>query len=152
MKLAEALILRADYQKRIEQVRQRIYQNAKLQEGDQPDEDPQGLLAQFESMLTALTKLIQQINRTNSTTPFDATMMLSDALALRDELRLRHDTYRTLAQNASTRADRYSRTEIKVISSVNVAEIQQQADLTAQLHRELDTKLQALNWTTDLVE
>ncbi len=34
MKLAEALILRADYQKRIEELRLRLRMNAKVQEGD----------------------------------------------------------------------------------------------------------------------
>ncbi|MEP7188497.1 MAG: hypothetical protein ABI901_04800, partial [Roseiflexaceae bacterium] len=36
MKVAEALILRADYQKRFEQLKQRLQQNARVQEGDTP--------------------------------------------------------------------------------------------------------------------
>jgi hypothetical protein len=36
MKLAEALILRADNKKRFEQLRQRLMNNAKVQEGDKP--------------------------------------------------------------------------------------------------------------------
>ena len=40
MKLAEALIVRSDYQKRIEQLRNRLLQNAKIQEGETPNEDP----------------------------------------------------------------------------------------------------------------
>ncbi len=36
MKLAEALILRADTKKRFEQLRQRLLNNAKVQEGDKP--------------------------------------------------------------------------------------------------------------------
>jgi hypothetical protein len=38
MKLAEALIQRADYQKRVEQLKQRIVNNAKVQEGNDPDD------------------------------------------------------------------------------------------------------------------
>ncbi|MEM8557071.1 MAG: hypothetical protein AAGG50_04525, partial [Bacteroidota bacterium] len=38
MKLAEALILRADLQKRLAQLRQRVMQNVKTQEGDAPAE------------------------------------------------------------------------------------------------------------------
>jgi len=41
MKLAEALILRADSQKRIEQLRQRLVRSAKVQEGETPPEQPQ---------------------------------------------------------------------------------------------------------------
>ena len=40
MKLAEALVLRADGQKRIEQLQQRLIQNAKVQADDQPAENP----------------------------------------------------------------------------------------------------------------
>ena len=36
MKLAEALIQRADCQKRIAQLRQRLTRSAKVQEGEQP--------------------------------------------------------------------------------------------------------------------
>lgn len=41
MKLAEALILRSDYQKRIEQLKNRLTNNAKIQEGDEPMESPE---------------------------------------------------------------------------------------------------------------
>ena len=40
MRLAEALILRADYQRRLEQLKQRLIRNAKVQAGDAPNEDP----------------------------------------------------------------------------------------------------------------
>ena len=45
MKLAEALILRADSQKRFEQLKQRVVRSAKVQEGDEPPENPRDLLA-----------------------------------------------------------------------------------------------------------
>ena len=41
MKLAEALILRADLQKRIDQLRVRLNNNAKVQENDEPSEKPE---------------------------------------------------------------------------------------------------------------
>jgi hypothetical protein len=40
MKIAEALALRADLQKRLEQLKQRLVKNARIQEGDSPEEDP----------------------------------------------------------------------------------------------------------------
>lgn len=46
MKLAEALILRADYQKRLAQLRERIKANARVQEGESPAEEPQALIAE----------------------------------------------------------------------------------------------------------
>ena len=41
MKLAEALILRSDLQKRLEQIKDRLKKNILIQEGDSPVEDPQ---------------------------------------------------------------------------------------------------------------
>ena len=40
MKLAEALILRKDLQTRIARIRDRLFANVLVQEGDKPSEDP----------------------------------------------------------------------------------------------------------------
>ena len=47
MKIAEALALRADLQRRLEQLKQRLFNNARVQEGDQPAEPPDQLQAEF---------------------------------------------------------------------------------------------------------
>lgn len=152
MKLAEALILRADYQKRVEQLKQRLQQNAKVQEGDAPAESPAELLAELERVTAELTLLIQRINRTNSATAFAPTQTLADALALRDVTKLKVGVYRDLAQAASISQVRTTRSEVKFRSTVNVGELQQQADQLAKAHRELDAQIQAANWLTDVVE
>jgi hypothetical protein len=152
MKLAEALILRADYQKRIEQLRQRLLRNAKVQEGDQPAEDPRELLAEVERTAADLERLIQRINRTNAATRFDAGLSLSDALARRDVLKIRNAVLRELAGTATVEQVRYSGSEIKFQSTVDVAATQRQADELARQYRELDTRIQELNWATDLQE
>ena len=71
MKLAEALILRADCQKRIAQLKSRLLTNAKVQEGDKPAETPQELIAELGRVSTELLNLIKRINRTSSATAFD---------------------------------------------------------------------------------
>lgn len=152
MKLAEALILRADSNKRIEQLKQRLLRNAKVQEGDQPSEDPQALIGELERVTGLLQQLIQQINRTNSNTLFEGAMTLSDALAVRDILKLKHSVYQNLAHVAVVTQDRYSKSEVKFTSVVNVADVQKRADNLAREHRELDTKIQEANWRTDLLE
>ena len=48
MKVAEALALRADLQRRLEQLKQRLVKNARVQEGDQPAELPDQLQTEFE--------------------------------------------------------------------------------------------------------
>ena len=72
MKLAEALISRADHLKRIERLKLRLLQNAKVQEGDKPAEKPNDLIKEIERLSDSLARLIQRINSTNSVTVLDA--------------------------------------------------------------------------------
>jgi len=151
MKLAEALILRADCQKKIAQLRQRLSRCVKVQEGEQPPEDPQVLLGELSGAIAQLTDLIQRINRTNSNTPF-APGNLSDALARRDTLSIQRNALQQLVQDASVTQNRYSRSEVKFVSTVDVSSLQQQVDSLSQEYRLLDTQVQSLNWQIDLLE
>ncbi len=151
MKLAEALILRADLQKRVQQLRERLQLNALVQEGEQPSENPQELLSELDRLLTQLGALIIRINRTNIQTVFSEQMTLTDALAQRDIITMQHEIINQLANTASTRLDRYGRSEIRNIATVDVAELRRQIDRLAQQRRELDTTIQAKNWATDLL-
>lgn len=150
MKLAEALILRADKKKRLDQVRQRLLRNAKVQEGDQPAEAPEALLAEAEQLSQELVALIQRINRTNMAIELEPGVSLSDALAQREGLALRHGLYRDLAQAATVTQDLRTKSEVKFKSTVKVADLQAAADQFAQAHRELDTRVQELNWRVEL--
>ena len=150
MKLAEALVLRADGQKRIEQLQQRLIQNAKVQADDQPAENPEILQQELEQLAQELVLLIQRINRTNSRTELEAGMSIADALAARDVTKLKSDIYRNLAQAAIVKQDRQTKSEIKIQSTIQVAEVQRKADQLAKEHRQLDTRVQQANWQTEL--
>ena len=152
MKLAEALILRADSSRRVEQLRQRLLRSAKVQEGNQPAENPQELIAELERVSAQLEQFVQRINRTNSNTMLDEAMSLSDALAVRDNLKLKQGIYQHLAQAAVVTQDRYSKSEVKFTSTVDVAAIQRRADDLARQHRDLDAKIQEANWRTELLD
>lgn len=152
MKVAEALLLRSDAQKRIEQLRERITRNAKVQEGDAPAENPTALLKEVEEIAQTLVTLVQRINRTNSVTALAGGQSISDAIAQRDDLRLRQSIYSGLAREASVTLGRYSKSEVKFQSTVDVVAIQRRADDLARQYRDLDALLQASNWQTDLVE
>jgi hypothetical protein len=151
MKLSEALILRAENQRKIEQLRQRLIKVAKVQEEETPAEDPQTLLTELDTTIAELEDLVKNINRTNSQTIFEGNITISDALAKRDALKLKSSVYQSLIAEASDSYSRYSRSEIKYFSTVNVAEIQSQIDYLSKQYRELDTKIQATNWNTDLI-
>jgi predicted ATP-dependent Lon-type protease len=125
--------------------------NAKVQEGDSPAEDPNDLLKEFESMSKELIKLIQSINQTNSNTEIEKGVTLSDGLAQRDVLKIKHNIYSELAKAATVTHDRYSKSEVRFISTIKVAEIQKTADKLAKEHRELDSMIQEVNWKTELI-
>lgn len=150
MKLAEALIARADYQKRIQQLKKRISVNVKTQEGEEPAENPNALLTELSEIMSELTDLIKRINKTNCAIQFDENRTLADALTERDQIWDKRLILARVAEEASVRNDRYSRTEIKMISTVEVATIQKQVDQLSKAFREMDTTIQGLNWTTDL--
>ena len=152
MRLSEALILRADLQKRYAQIGRRLNLNAKIQEGDRAAEDPKKLLAELEQIAQELTGYIQRINRTNSETMLGDGMTLSEALAVRDVLKMQQAIYRELARSASISMPRYSQSEVRFISTVDVAMIQGRADDLAKEIRELDTRIQERNWSVDLLD
>ena len=152
MKLAEALVLRADVQKRIAQMRERLRQSALIQEGEQPPEDPKELLTELEQLLNQLGELIARINKTNFQTRLADGVTLTDALAKRDVLSLRHSIISVLADTASARIERYGRSEIRKVATVEVSTLRRQLDEIARQRRELDTAIQATNWATDVIE
>ena len=152
MKLAEALIQRADHRKRLDQLRERLVRIARVQEGDVPAEDPAVLLVEVERTAAGLTRLIQRINRTNSTTPLDNGRTIADAIAERDTLQLRHTIITSLIQAAITKQDRFTKSEVRFQSTIDVTALQRQADNLAQAYRELDTKIQAANWLVELID
>lgn len=152
MRLAEALVLRADVRKRIEQVRERLKLSALVQEGDEPPEDPQELLDELRHLLEELTSLVRRINRTNLQTALADGRSLTDALAERDTLSLEHNVLQTTAEAASPKMDRLARAEIRKVPTLKVATLRKQVDEVARRRRELDTRIQAANWTTDLLD
>ena len=151
MKLAEALILRADLQKRIDQLRVRLNNNAKVQENDEPSEKPEELLNELDSNINQLKVLIKQINKTNCVTVSNG-QTLADLIAERDTLTLKSNVLRGFLNIAGQKVNLYSTTEIKIMSTVDVPALQKKLDLLSKKIRETDTELQQANWLTELIE
>ena len=151
MKLAEALAERSDCQNRIEELKKRIVRTARVQEGDKPAEDVAGLLTESERVFARLSELVSSINRTNARSAYDAGNTISDAIAERDITAKRRDFLAGVAEAAGTRQDRYTKSEVKFVASVSVAELQSEVDRLSKRYRELDTRLQELNWKTELI-
>ena len=151
MKIAEALILRADIQKRIAQLKTRLNNNAKVQENEEPAENPELLLTELENLISQLNDLIVKTNRTNTLSKIDG-ISLVELIAKKDTLSQKAGILREFIEIASQKVNLYSTTEIKVFSTVNVSELQKKLDKLSKEIRETDTKLQQANWTIDLVE
>lgn len=151
MKLAQALILRADTQKRLEQLKGRLLDNAKMQENERPSEDPKLLLKELDRLSDELFRLILAINLTNSSAKFEG-VGLTEMIAKKDTLSQKASVLRDFAKSASQKVDLYSNSEIKILSSVDVATLQKQIDELSKEIRELDMKLQEANWQVDLIE
>ncbi len=165
MKLAEALALRADAQKRLEQLRSRIQSSARFQEGEEPTEDATALVSEAEAVLVELEGLIRRINRTNSVAKIDTDVTLTDAIARRDVLRLRRSLYVAAADAATGHVEshpgmgmrpgmamRQMRSELRYVSSLDVPTLRRVADEAAKDLRELDNRIQRSNWEVDLAD
>ncbi len=150
MKLATALSTRADLQGRLNELETRLVANAKVQEGEKPDENPMELIAEKDRIIAELENLISKINLTNSRTEYNG-MTITEMLAKRDCLKADIKIMRNFLSSSSAKINRYSRTEIIIRSTVNVAELQKKVDLLCKELRETDEKIQELNWTTELI-
>ena len=128
MKLAEALQERADLNSKINELRCRLGNNATVQEGEAPAEDPNELIFQLDECAARLEELI----------------------AHRDCLNLKLSAYRSVINDASCLAQRATRTEIKIQSAVDVKSLQKQADCLAKELRLTDNLIQETNWLTEL--
>ena len=148
MKLAEALQERADINSRLAELYPRLSNNAIVQEGEKPAEDPQSLIDEIESCTARLAELIARINLTNCSIRVDG-KTLTEMIAEKDALNAKINLYRNLIDAASNVAHRATRTEIK--STVDVGKLQKQADAYAKELRILDNRLQEANWLNELL-
>ena len=152
MKLAKALSLRADLQKRLAQLKVRIKNAAKIQEGDTPAEDPKEMMQEYLDGLTQLENLIVRINKTNQETTMADGHTLMEKIAHRDILTKQVSMQTDTCNYLTERTDRYSRQEIKYVNVLDAAAIRKQADECSKRLREVDVEIQAANWTIELCE
>ncbi len=150
MKLAEALQERADLNRRIQQLQQRLGNNAIVQEKEKPIEDPKNLLVELDRCVAELEDIIARINLTNCRTQVEG-KTLTEHLARRDALKLKLGAYRDLAYRASQVGQRVSGREIKLFSAVDVPQLQREVDALSKELRLLDNAIQAANWSTELL-
>jgi hypothetical protein len=150
MKLAEALLLRADTQKKIASLRDRIVGSAVVQEGDKPHEDPNELLKQAVGALQSLEELVGKINRQNLATKLPDGRTLTAAIAHRDMLVSQHALYTAAIAACKREPTRYGVREIKWVATLEVAKLHKQVEDLAKKIRELNGAIQQTNWNAEL--
>ena len=151
MKLAEALSLRADLQKRVNELKVRFKDSAKVQEGDTPAEDLAALDVELNTALEELEDLIYRINATNMRTVHEGETV-TRLMARKDVLAMRVQLMKEVLSHVVEGDARYGRNEIKTVRVVDVPDLRRRTDAAARELRELDMKIQALNWSVDLIE
>ena len=149
MKLAEALSIRADLQRRISQLKSRLKDSAKIQEGDTPIEEAEELCRELDICFKQLEEYIFRINRTNMQTLSNGNS-LTEMIARKDLLTLRVSMLREIIRYV-VETNRFGRNEIRYIRTIDVNKLRKQTDSFAKELRELDLEIQNLNWNIDLL-
>lgn len=146
MKLAEGLLLRADLLKKIEHLQNRIKPVLIVSDDKQPQEDPIVLLAQLRKAIQDLELIIVRINKTNNETIVEGEGLLYEALAKRDSLKMLSEKLRNIRQAAQI----YNTGETNLKATISIKNLQIEMDQTGRAFREIDSKIQEINWLTDL--
>ncbi len=136
---------------RLADLKRRIAENARVQDGEVPAEDPSDLLEEADRVLARIRRLIVAVNTTNAATRMADGTTVTEVLARREELGARARLLKEAAEHAGERMRRYGLSEIREVATLDVKELRDKADRLAAERRALDLQLRQLNWTTDLV-
>lgn len=152
MKLAVALQERNDLNQRIAQLNNRLNMNAVVQEGEVSNENPDDLLKELNSCYNNLEVLIGRINNTNCIVKTSYNnLTLTCLIAKKDVYIQRINSLRALVNNASNLVSRVSRSEIKILSNVDVKKINSEIDSLSKELRLIENTIQEVNWNVELV-
>lgn len=152
MTLAEALSQRAQLNIKISQLKSRLKDCVKIQEGDDLAETPEEVISELDATLRELRSLVYRINITNTATCLENGENLTSLLARRDALGIKVKAIYDALQKITTKEDRFSRNEIRYVRTVDVKEFRKIYDESAAQLRQLDLTIQALGFKTDLVD
>lgn len=152
MKLAEALGIRAQLVNRVKQLRSRLSDSVKIQEGDEIVEAPFEVIEDLDSTLAELRRLIYAINMTNVLTVDEDGRNITSLIAERDALKYRVSILDGALSNLLHTEQRYNRSEIKYVRTISVSDLRKIYNEAASKLRTLDVHIQGLGFMTDLIE
>jgi hypothetical protein len=152
MTLAELLIARKAEKNNLVFLEQRLKANAKVQEGEVPQELPDVILNKIYDSIIKIEKQTVTINSTNAATVWNGSegTTLAQAIAKRDSLSKLRRILAAALDAATVKADRFGRMEIKYIPVLNVSAILSAIDETTEEYSKLEAKIQKKNWETEV--
>lgn len=150
MKLAEALIIRGEIQKDLAWVKDQLVKSAKVQEGERPPEEPAELMDRAERKSEALRALLVRINEANLRSRDALGASLTELLALRDVLRIKHGIYADAYAESTSKEERYSRGEIRWERAVDSQVLRKRIEALSREIRDINIRIQKLNWEIDI--
>lgn len=153
IRLAQALNSRARLRENMVDLKNRITNNLLVQEGDTPAEQPRDLLELYERCAYEYYRLAADINNANINirTEYDGVeMSLMEMITLRDRYQTIHKMYKAAADGLVPSIPRFGRNEIKFVQSMNPDSCRALANRYAKCVREIDDKIQMMNWVTDI--
>ena len=153
MKLGEALTQRARQAQKLNDLQERIKAAVLVQEGDDSQENADELIAEYVQVSNEHAVLVSRIAVTNAENG-DGEGTLLEHLHVREALIRERNIYRTAATAANPSKNmlfRYSRTEVKIVPTIDIQALRKkEAELEKKISA-LDARIQKLNWDTELI-
>ena len=103
-------------------------------------------MAQLRKTILDLERIIIRINKTNNETQVEGEGLLMEALAKRDSLKMLSEKLRNIrhAAQINNSGDKNLKT------TIDIKKLQAEMDQTGRAFREIDSKIQEINWLTEL--
>ena len=151
MKLAEALNLRSMLIKQIAELKRRLEDSVKIQEGEEPIDSAEELLKELNPKIDQLYKLVYRINLTNLQVK-DNGKSITELLAERDALVSRTQILNSCLSRLTESTARFRSDDIRFVRTVNPSEFRKRCNEESSRLRQINLKIQMLGWTHDLIE
>lgn len=149
MKLAEALLEYRALKEHITFLSDYLCQNLTYKEGSQPQDNLDDLFKDLKTSLSRQEKLITMINLRNCITRVD-NRTLTEMMAYRDALMSEIKIKQNILKNSSQHSLNTNGSSIKILSNLDSGKLRKEIDTLAKELRELNTKIQFTNWSTEL--
>lgn len=150
MKLAEALMERAQLREQMSRLSERLDRNSRVYEGEEPAEDPARMLTELNAIVPRYEELVSAINTANANTVASNGETLARLIARRDALIAKAGILNGLIDSATQNEGYRAQNEPRRIPSVDVRSLRRESDGLSKEAREIDALIQATNWSTDI--